>query len=184
MADDDESDEPAVVLGDSVEVEGVPLAQVSARLMWGTEKSAIDEREGETSIRTPDGPRKLTDVLGDVDQTYFPTRQEFEAAIRRAIGHGPVPTPDEETGTADDTESESDESGDEPDEQREESGDSEESDETDDDETDGEDDEETAEDAEEGDDEGTAEEEEEGDDEEIAEEDEQRDDENSAEDDE
>ena len=106
MADDDESDEPAVTLGEGTDVEGVPLAQVSARLMWGIERSAIEDREGETTIRTPDGPRELGDVLAEVESTYFATQQEFEDAIRSVIGRGPVPTPGAEP-AADDGESES-----------------------------------------------------------------------------
>lgn len=90
---DDESDEPAVTLGEGTDVEGVPLAQVSARLMWGIERSAIEDREGETTIRTPDGPRELGNVLAEVESTYFATQQEFEDAVRSVIGHGPVPTP-------------------------------------------------------------------------------------------
>jgi hypothetical protein len=90
-----EEDELAVTLGEERPVEGAPLARVSARLMWGIEKSAIERREGETVIRTPDGPRELADVLGDVDQSYFPTRQAFEDAVREVIGTGPVPTENE-----------------------------------------------------------------------------------------
>jgi hypothetical protein len=94
MADDDsEDEEPAVVLGDSAQVEGAPLARVAARLMWGIEKSEIERREGDTTIRTPDGPRELNEVLADVDQTYFGTRQEFVEAVRAVIGSGPVPAP-------------------------------------------------------------------------------------------
>jgi hypothetical protein len=95
MADDEDSEEPAVTLGEGKPVEGAPLARVSARLMWGIEKSAIDQREGDTVIRTPDGPRELGDVLASVEGTYFATRQEFEAAVRDVIGTGPVPTADE-----------------------------------------------------------------------------------------
>ena len=92
---DDEEDEPAVELGEGPSVEGAPLARVSERLMWGIEKSAVVEREGETTIRTPDGPQELGEVLADVDSTYFATRQEFESAVREVIGHGPVPTAEE-----------------------------------------------------------------------------------------
>ncbi|WP_335999868.1 DUF5789 family protein [Halorientalis halophila] len=95
MAEDEESDEdeaPAVELGDGESVEGVPLAQVSARLMWGIEKSYVRKREGDTTIRTPDGPRDLGDVLDEVDLAYFEKRQEFEDAVRDVIGTGPVPT--------------------------------------------------------------------------------------------
>jgi len=92
MAEDDEEDEPAVTLEEGDPVEGAPLARVSERLMWGIEKSAVEQREGDTLIRTPDGPQELGDVLADVDETYFPTRRAFEDAVREVIGTGPVPT--------------------------------------------------------------------------------------------
>jgi hypothetical protein len=96
MADDEESeDEPAVALGEGTPVEGAPVARVAARLMWGIEKSEVAAREGDTVVRTPDGPRELADVLGDVDQPYFATRQEFLDAVEEAIGTGPVPTAEE-----------------------------------------------------------------------------------------
>lgn len=91
MADDDE-DEPAFELGDGEPVEGAPLARVSARLMWGIERSTVRDREGDTLVRTPDGPRELGDVLDEVDRTYFDTRTSFENAVRDVIGTGPVPT--------------------------------------------------------------------------------------------
>jgi hypothetical protein len=94
MADDEESEEeePAVELGDGESVEGAPLARVSARLMWGIEKSEVRRREGDTTIRTPDGPRELGDVLDEVDLTYFEKRQEFENAVKEIIGTDPIPT--------------------------------------------------------------------------------------------
>ena len=93
MADDEEEDtEPAVELGDGPDIEGVPLAQVTSRLHFGIEKSEVDRREGDTTIRTPDGPRDLSAVLGETDETYFSTRQAFETAVRDTIGIGPVPT--------------------------------------------------------------------------------------------
>lgn len=97
MADDSDEDEeaPAVELGEGADVEGAPLARVSARLLWGIEKSTVVEREGDTTIRTPDGPRDLGDVLEAVDETYFDTRQAFEDAVRAEIGTGPVPTAEE-----------------------------------------------------------------------------------------
>lgn len=95
MADESEDEEPAVELGEGAPVEGAPLARVSTRLMWGIEKSEIQEREGDTVIRTPDGPRELGDVLEEVDNTYFGTRQKFENAVRDVIGTGPVPTEEE-----------------------------------------------------------------------------------------
>ncbi|MFT4882250.1 MAG: hypothetical protein ACI9HI_002273 [Salinirussus sp.] len=92
MADDD----TAVTLGEGRPVEGAPLARVGARLMWGIERSTVVEREGDTVIRTPDGPRELADVLAAVDEPYFGTQQEFEQAVRGVIGMGPVPTADDD----------------------------------------------------------------------------------------
>ena len=93
MADEDESeDEPAVTLGEGPAVEGAPVARVAARLMWGIEKSEIEAREGDTVVRTPEGPQELSEVLADIDETYFSTRQEFTDAVEEAIGTGPVPT--------------------------------------------------------------------------------------------
>ncbi|MFB6223908.1 MAG: DUF5789 family protein [Haloarcula sp.] len=93
MSDDEsEEEEPAVALGDGPDVAGAPLARVSARLTWGIEHSTIVDREGETRIRTPDGPQELATVLEDVDVPYFADRQEFESAVREVIGTGPVPT--------------------------------------------------------------------------------------------
>ncbi len=92
MADDD----TAVTLGEGRPVEGAPLARVGARLMWGIERSTVVEREGDTVIRTPDGPRELADVLAAVDEPYFGTQQEFERAVRGVIGRGPVPTADDD----------------------------------------------------------------------------------------
>jgi hypothetical protein len=95
MSDDDTEEEPAVELGEGSEVEGVPIAQVSARLMWGIEKSDVRRREGDTVIRTPDGPQELGAILDEIAETYFDRRQSFESAVRDVIGHGPVPTTDE-----------------------------------------------------------------------------------------
>jgi len=92
MSDDDTEEEPAVELGEGPDVEGAPLARVIARLSWGIEHSTVVDREGDTVIRTPDGPRELADVLEDVDVPYFADRHEFEDAVRSAIGTGPVPT--------------------------------------------------------------------------------------------
>ncbi|RXK48462.1 DUF5789 family protein [Halorientalis pallida] len=92
MAEDEsEDEEPAVELGTGEPVDGVPLAQVSARLMWGAKKSYIQQREGDTVVRTPDGPQELGDVLDEVEETYFQRRQEFEEAVREVVGTGPVP---------------------------------------------------------------------------------------------
>ncbi|WEL17511.1 Uncharacterized protein SVXHr_1342 [Halorhabdus sp. SVX81] len=94
MADDtdEESEGPPIELGDGPDVAGVPLAQISSRLTYGIEQSTVRRREGDTEIRTPDGPRELGDILDAVDVPYFERRQEFETAIREEIGTGPVST--------------------------------------------------------------------------------------------
>ena len=89
---DDAAEEPAVELGDAGAVDGAPLARVASRLTWPIERSEVARKEGETVIRTPEGPRELAAVLEDVDTTYFATRQEFVSAVREVIGVGPVPT--------------------------------------------------------------------------------------------
>ena len=93
MSDDEEQ---AVTLGDGEPVEGAPLSRVSARLMWGIERSTVLEREGDTVVRTPDGPRTLADVLAAVDVPYFATQREFETTVREAVSSGPVPTATDE----------------------------------------------------------------------------------------
>ncbi|MBX0321756.1 hypothetical protein EGH21_01800 [Halomicroarcula sp. F13] len=93
MSDDDSEEEaPAVELGSGPDVEGAPLARVTARLTWGIEHSTVVDREGDTTIRTPDGPQELAEVMDDVDEPYFADRHEFEAAVREVVGTGPVPT--------------------------------------------------------------------------------------------
>jgi hypothetical protein len=94
MAEDDadEETEPAVPLGDGPPVEGAPLARVAARLTWPQEASKIRGKEGGATVRTPDGPRTLDDVLDEVDVTYFDSRQSFVAAVEAVVGVGPVPT--------------------------------------------------------------------------------------------
>lgn len=91
MSDDDDS-EPAVELGSHTPVEGAPLARVGSRLHWPIQLSEIDRLEGETVVRTPDGPVKLEDLLAAVDETYFQRRQEFERHVRDVMGEGPVRT--------------------------------------------------------------------------------------------
>ncbi|MFB6269251.1 MAG: DUF5789 family protein [Halobacterium sp.] len=93
MSDDnDEEEVPAVELGEGESVEGAPLARVASRLTWAQQKSEVVRKEGDSVIRTPDGPQRLADVLEDVDVPYFETRREFEDAVRDAVGTGPVPT--------------------------------------------------------------------------------------------
>lgn len=94
-AEDDteaEADEPVVELGDHPPVDGAPLARIASRLTWPQEQSEIDRKEGDSIIRTPDGSRSLSEILDEVDTTYFATRQEFTDAIRDTIGTGPIPT--------------------------------------------------------------------------------------------
>ena len=95
MAEDDTAEEPAVPLGEGDPVEGAPVARVAERLMWGIERSEVVAREGETLVRTPDGPLELAAVLEEVDHPYFATRQEFLDAVEDAVGTGPVPTAEE-----------------------------------------------------------------------------------------
>ena len=97
MADDTEEEEeaPAVELGEGERVEGAPLARVASRLHWPVQKSEIDRKEGESTVRTPDGPRVLSDLLAEADETYFERRQEFLNQMRAITGPGPIPTADE-----------------------------------------------------------------------------------------
>jgi hypothetical protein len=95
MADDEEDEGPVVELGDGNPVEGAPLARVASRLTWGEKHSEIVAREGDTTVRTPDGPRELADVMDEVDVPYFESRQEFTDAVREVVGTGPVPTAEE-----------------------------------------------------------------------------------------
>ena len=94
MADETDEDEeaPAVELGEGEPVEGAPLARVASRLTWAQQKSEVVRKEGDSVVRTPDGPQTLEALLEDVDVTYFETRREFEDAVREVVGTGPVPT--------------------------------------------------------------------------------------------
>lgn len=105
-----EEAEPAVELGEGDSVEGAPLARVASRLHYAIEKSEVDRREGETTIRTPDGPRELGEILAESDEVYFDTRQSFETAVRDVIGTGPIPTADggSDAGTAPDADADAD----------------------------------------------------------------------------
>ncbi len=92
MSDEDSDAEPAVELGAGPDVEGAPLSRVTARLTWGIKHSTVVDREGDTIVRTPDGPMQLAAILEEIEATYFPDRHTFEAAVRDVIGTGPVPT--------------------------------------------------------------------------------------------
>lgn len=91
-AEEEEEAGPAVELGEASPVEGAPLARVAARLTWPQEKSEVVRKEGETVIRTPEGPRALDDALEGVETTYFGRRQDFVDAVRDVVGTGPVPS--------------------------------------------------------------------------------------------
>jgi len=95
MADDNEDDEPAVELGDGEPVDGAPVARLASRLHWPIQKSEVVRRVGDETVRTPEGPRELSDVLAEVEETYFQSQQEFLGEVRAAIDTGPVPTADE-----------------------------------------------------------------------------------------
>jgi hypothetical protein len=97
MADDDEEEEeaPAIELGDGEPVDGAPVARVASRLTWPKERSEIDRLEGDSVIRTPDGPQTLSDVLPETSTTYYDRRQAFVDEIESVVGTGPVPTADE-----------------------------------------------------------------------------------------
>ncbi|KAB1197037.1 MULTISPECIES: DUF5789 family protein [Haloferax] len=92
MADEEADEAPAVELGEGESVEGAPLARVASRLTWPQEKSSILKKEGDAVIRTPSGPQTLEDVLADVDETYFDTRQTFVNDVLDVVGRGPVAT--------------------------------------------------------------------------------------------
>lgn len=102
MSDDEAAEGPAVELGEASPVPGAPLQRVAARLHWGMARSEVRRREGDTEVRTPDGPRRLGAVLDEVEVPYFESRREFVGAVRDVIGHGPVPTT-ETTATDGDT---------------------------------------------------------------------------------
>ena len=93
--DEDADDEPAVELGEGESVEGAPVARVASRLHYAIEKSEVVRREGDTVVRTPDGPRKLEAVLEESDEVYFDTRQSLLDGVREVVGTGPVPTADD-----------------------------------------------------------------------------------------
>ena len=98
MADEEDGEEdaePVVELGDREPVEGAPLARVASRLTWPQEASRIVDKEGDSVIRTPDGPETLSDALEAADETYFDSRQTFVEEVRAAVGTGPVRTADQ-----------------------------------------------------------------------------------------
>jgi hypothetical protein len=93
--DEEAQEGPVVELGEGDPVEGAPLARIAARLHWPVQQSEVERREGDATVRTPDGPRELSAVLDAVGVTYFESRREFVDAVRDVIGTGPIPTADE-----------------------------------------------------------------------------------------
>jgi hypothetical protein len=89
---DEETQEPAVELGEGETVNGAPLARVASRLTWPKKQSEVVAKEGETTIRTPDGGTTLADALSGVNVAYFESRKEFTDAVFDAVGRGPVET--------------------------------------------------------------------------------------------
>lgn len=89
---EEEEDEPVVELGDGDDVEGAPVARVASRLFFPIEKSEVLRREGETTVRTPDGAQSVADVLEQSDEVYFETNADLVNAVESVVGMGPVPT--------------------------------------------------------------------------------------------
>lgn len=101
MSDDEgDEEEPAVPLGEGEPVEGAPVARIASRLYFPIEASEVRRRDGDTTIRTPDGPRGLGSVLDESDEVYFPDRQSFMQAVESVVGTGPVPTAGDGRSTA------------------------------------------------------------------------------------
>ena len=89
---DEEADEPVVELGDGDDVEGAPVARVASRLFFPIEKSEVLRREGETTVRTPDGPQSVQEILDGSDEVYFETNSDLVNTVESVVGTGPVPT--------------------------------------------------------------------------------------------
>lgn len=89
--DDDDAEDTGVTLGSEAAVKGAPVARVASRLHWGMSKGEIGEREGDTVVRTSEGPQELGTILESVEVPYFESRREFVDAIRAEIGVGPIP---------------------------------------------------------------------------------------------
>ena len=97
MSDNGEEavEEPVVELGDGDPVQGAPVARVASRLYFPIEKSQVLRQEGDATVRTPDGPRGLEDVLERTDEVYFENHTDLVEAVREVVGTGPVRTADE-----------------------------------------------------------------------------------------
>ena len=90
--DETETEEPAVELGEGPDVPGEPIARVASRLTWPAKRSDLRAQEGDATIRTPDGPRDLDDVLAESAVPLFESRSEFVTEIEELVGRGPVAT--------------------------------------------------------------------------------------------
>ena len=95
MSDTDEEAEeeaPAVELGEGPDIEGEPLARVASRLTWPAKRSDVRAQEGETVIRTPEGPVELDEALAESEVPLFESRSDFLEAVENVVGRGPVAT--------------------------------------------------------------------------------------------
>jgi hypothetical protein len=90
--EDEGEDEPAVELGSGPDVEGQPVARVASRLTWPATRSDVRAQEGDSVIRTPEGPRELDAVLSESEVPLFESRSEFLDAVGAVVGRGPVAT--------------------------------------------------------------------------------------------
>lgn len=89
---ENEEIEPAVELGESSDVAGEPIARVASRLTWPAKRSDVVAQEGNATIRSPDGPHNLDDLLTDSEVPLFENRSEFVGVVEELAGHGPVET--------------------------------------------------------------------------------------------
>ena len=91
---DEETDEeaPAVELGEGPKIDGEPLARAASRLTWPAKRSDVRAQEGETVIRTPEGPVELDEALAESEVPLFESRSDFLEAVEDVVGRGPVAT--------------------------------------------------------------------------------------------
>ncbi len=95
MSDTDEEAEeeaPAVELGDGPDVAGEPIARVASRLTWPAKRSDVRAQEGDSVIRTPEGPVEIDEALAESEVPLFESRGEFVEAVEDVVGRGPVAT--------------------------------------------------------------------------------------------
>ncbi|MFC6752863.1 DUF5789 family protein [Halorubrum tibetense] len=91
-ADAEAEEVPAVELGEGPDVAGEPIARVASRLTWPAKRSDIRAQEGDSEIRTPEGPVELDGALAESDVSLFESRGEFVDAVEEVVGRGPVAT--------------------------------------------------------------------------------------------